>query len=209
MVKNKETKQSRVVVFVEGDTDEVFFKVLLDYYKSVSTRSLLPCEVCNLKGVTRYSSKLLAKLKNDYLPDARNNNYKLQTVCCSYDTDVFEVRNPLLVDWNAISKSVKRMGIERFIRIGVKSSIEDWILDDMEGVCHFLRMREIPKSLKGSNGNAKLSDLYASAKRDYQKGYNTQELIRSLNMSVIRKKRSLVLKALEDAIGLEEPTQGL
>lgn len=205
MAKNKETKQSRIVVFVEGDTDEIFFKALLDYYKSVSPHSLLPCEICNLKGVTRYSSKLLAKLKNDYLPDARKNNYKLQTVCCSYDTDVFEVRNPLLVDWNVISKSVKRMGIENFIRIGVKSSIEDWILDDMEGICHFLKMREVPKSLKGSNGNARLSDLYSKAKRDYQKGYNTQELICSLNMSVIRKKRSLVLKALEVAIGLKEP----
>lgn len=205
MAKNKETKQSRVVVFVEGDTDEIFFKVLLDYYKSVSTHPLLPCEICNLKGVTRYSSKLLAKLKNDYLPDARKNNYKLQTVCCSYDTDVFEVRNPLLVDWNVISKSVRRMGIENFIRIGVKSSIEDWILDDMEGICHFLKMREVPKSLKGSNGNARLSDLYSKAKRDYQKGYNTQELICSLNMSVICKKRSLVLKALEVAIGLKKP----
>lgn len=205
MAKNKETKQSCVIIFVEGDTDEIFFKVLLDYYKSVSTHPLLPCEICNLKGVTRYSSKLLAKLKNDYLPDARKNNYKLQTVCCSYDTDVFEVRNPLLVDWNVISKNVRRMGIENFIRIGVKSSIEDWILDDMEGICHFLKMREVPKSLKGSNGNARLSDLYSKAKRDYQKGYNTQELICSLNMSVIRKKRSLVLKALEVAIGLKEP----
>lgn len=203
MAKNKEIKQSRVIVFVEGDTDEVFFKALLDYYKSVSTIPLLSCEICNLKGVTRYSSKLLAKLKNDYLPDARKNNYKLQTVCCSYDTDVFEIRNPLLVDWNVIGKSVKRMGIENFIRIGVKSSIEDWILDDIEGICHFLKMKEVPKSLKGTDGNAKLSDLYSKAKRDYQKGYNTQELIRSLDMSVIRMKRCIVLKALEDAIGLK------
>lgn len=204
MAKNKETKQSRVVIFVEGDTDEVFFKALLDYYKSVSIHPLLPCEICNLRGVTRYASKLLAKLKNDYLPDARKNNYKLQTVCCSYDTDVFEVRNPLLVDWNVISKSVKRMGIGNFIRIGVKSSIEDWIMDDMEGICHFLKIKEVPKSLKGSNGNDKLSDLYSRGKRDYQKGYNTQELIYSLDMSVIRKKHSLILKALEDAIGLKE-----
>lgn len=48
MVKNKETGQSRVVIFVEGDTDEVFFKVLLDYYKSVSICPLLSCEICNL-----------------------------------------------------------------------------------------------------------------------------------------------------------------
>lgn len=39
---------------------------------------------------------------------------------------------------NSIRKSVKRMGVENFIRIGVCSSIEDWILDDMEGLCAYL-----------------------------------------------------------------------
>ena len=108
------------------------------------------------------------------------------------------------MDWNAISKSVKRMGIENFIRIGVKSYIEDWILDDMEGICRYLKIKKRQKSLKGANGNDKLSELYSRARRDYQKGYKTQELVRSIDMSVIRSKRSSVLKCLEDAIGLKE-----
>ena len=70
MKRQKENKSQRIVIFVEGDTDEVFFKALLEYYKSVSRTELVPCDVCNLKGVTRYTSKLLAKLKNDILPDA-------------------------------------------------------------------------------------------------------------------------------------------
>ena len=132
MKRQKENKSQRIVIFVEGDTDEVFFKALLEYYKSVSRTELVPCDVCNLKGVTRYTSKLLAKLKNDILPDAKSKNINIRTVCCSYDTDVFEVRNPLIVNWDSIRKSVKRMGVENFIRIGVCSSIEDWILDDMK-----------------------------------------------------------------------------
>jgi len=72
MKRQKENKSQRIVIFVEGDTDEVFFKALLEYYKSVSRTELVPCDVCNLKGVTRYTSKLLAKLKNDILPDAKS-----------------------------------------------------------------------------------------------------------------------------------------
>ena len=153
MVKKKQTQQPpHVLIFVEGDTDEVFFKNLIDYYASVSTSPLLPYDVCNLKGVTRYSSKLLAKLRNEYLPTARTNGYVIKTVCCSYDTDVFEVKQPQIVKWDAIGKSVKRMGIEEFIRIGVKSSIEDWILDDLSGICFYLHLKRAPAALKGING---------------------------------------------------------
>lgn len=48
MKRQKENKSQRIVIFVEGDTDEVFFKALLEYYKSVSRTELVPCDVCNL-----------------------------------------------------------------------------------------------------------------------------------------------------------------
>ena len=182
MVKKKLMNPSHVLIFVEGDTDEVFFKTLIDYYASVSSNKLLTYDVCNLKGVTRYSSKLLAKLKNEYLPTAKLGSYKIKTVCCSYDTDVFEVKQPQIVKWDAIGRSVKRMGIDEFIRVGVKSSIEDW--------------------LKGINGYQKLLDLYNKARKTYKKGYETKELINALDMSAIRNKRQDVLAPLEEALGV-------
>ena len=202
MAKKKLTNPSHVLIFVEGDTDEVFFKALIDYYASVSSNKLLPYDVCNLKGVTRYSSKLLAKLKNEYLPTAKTGSYKIKTVCCSYDTDVFEVKQPQIVKWDAIGKSVKRMGIDEFIRVGVKSSIEDWILDDMHGICNFLRLKQVPSSVKGINGYQKLLDLYNKARKTYKKGYETKELINALDMSAIRNKRQDVLASLEEALGV-------
>ena len=203
MAKKKLMNPSHVLIFVEGDTDEVFFKALIDYYASVSSNKLLPYDVCNLKGVTRYSSKLLAKLKNEYLPTAKTGSYKIKTVCCSYDTDVFEVKQPQIVKWDAIGKSVKRMGIDEFIRVGVKSSIEDWILDDMHGICNFLRLKQVPSSLTGINGYQKLLDLYNKARKTYKKGYETKELINALDMSAIRNKRQDVLAPLERALGVE------
>ena len=196
---------SHVLIFVEGDTDEVFFKALIDYYASVSSNKLLPYEVCNLKGVTRYSSKLLAKLKNEYLPTAKLGSYKIKTVCCSYDTDVFEVKQPQIVKWDDIGKSVKRMGIDEFIRVGVKSSIEDWILNDIHGICNFLRLKQVPSSSKGINGYQKLLDLYNKARKTYKKGYETKELINALDMSAIRNKRQDVLAPLEEALGVVMP----
>ena len=205
MAKKKLMNPSHVLIFVEGDTDEVFFKALIDYYASVSSNKLLPYDVCNLKGVTRYSSKLLAKLKNEYLPTAKTGSYKIKTVCCSYDTDVFEVKQPQIVKWDAIGKSVKRMGIDEFIRVGVKSSIEDWILDDMHGICNFLRLKQVSSSLKGINGYQKLLDLYNKARKTYKKGYETRELINALDMSAIRNKRQDVLVPLEEALGVVMP----
>lgn len=202
MAKKKLMNPSHVLIFVEGDTDEVFFKALIDYYASVSSNKLLPYDVCNLKGVTRYSSKLLAKLRNEYLPTALNNGYKIKTVCCSYDTDVFEVKQPQIVKWDNICKSVKRMGIDEFIRIGVRSSIEDWILDDLKGICSFLYLKQVPSSLKGVNGYQRMLDLYKKAHRTYKKGYETRELINALDMSTIRNKRQDVLAPLEEALGV-------
>ena len=210
MTKHKGNKAQRIVIFVEGDTDEVFFKEMLEYYKQVSKMELTPCEICNLNGVTRYTSKLLAKLKNDILPEAKSKNISIQTVCCSYDTDVFEVHNPLMVNWDSIRKSIKRMGVEHFIQIGVRSAIEDWILDDIEGICRYLKLKQIPKSLKGENGNAKLCALYSKARRTYSKGYATREMIKALNFDRIIAKRMAVLKELEEVLGVKtELSDGL
>lgn len=203
MKKNSGCSSKQIIIFVEGDTDEVFFKALLDYYKSSSQAPLTPCEVINLKGVTRYTSKLLAKLRNEILPEAKRKNTSIQTICCTYDTDVFEVRNPLIVNWDSIRSKIRRMGVESFIKIGVSSSIEDWILDDVDGICSYLKLKQIPKSLKGTNGNTKLCDLYSKARRIYSKGYSAREMISSLNFSLIRDKRQPSLQELEKALGIQ------
>ena len=113
------------------------------------------------------------------------------------------MRNPLIVDWEGLRKSVNRMGIADFIRLGIKSSIEDWILCDLEGVCRFLKLKTVPKGLKGADGCAKLNDLFAKAKRVYQKGYQAKGLVEALDMAAIRKSNKEVLKPLEAALGVE------
>ena len=206
MKKNNKDIPRHIVIFVEGDTDELFFKALVEHYKKVSQTPLLPCQVCNLKGVTRYSGKLLAKLKNGFLPEARKKNYRIQAVCCSYDTDVFELKHPSIVDWKQLEKNVRKLGIEHFVQIGVEHAIEDWILDDLQGICRFLKLKEMPKTPKGNNGFEKLTDLYAKANKTYQKGFATRELIANIDMGIIISKRKKALRILEQMLPITLPT---
>lgn len=192
----------QVILFVEGDTDEVFFKQLLQYYSRESTTPLLPCKICNLRGVTRYSTKLQAKLRNDFIPAAKQKKVCIEAVCCSYDTDVFNTRNPMIVNWNTLRNSVLKMGVKTFVQLGIKSSIEDWILCDLSGTCGFLKLKDIPKSLNGADGNAKLSNLFSRVNKVYQKGYQAKALIVALNMAVIREKNKNVLDGLEKVLGV-------
>ena len=73
----------------------------------------------------------------------------------------------------------------------------------LEGICRYLNLVTIPKSLKGNNGNAKLTDLYGHAKKVYQKGYQTKELVDALRMGIIRKKHADDLSELEKALNVK------
>lgn len=193
-----------VVIFVEGDTDVVFFNALLRYYRSVSMESLHQAVVVNLMSVTRYASKMLLKLENDIIPAAKVKGQKVKTVCCSYDTDVFE-QGLHIVDWTQVEKKVKRMGVSGFWRIGVESMMEDWLLDDMDGLCSYLRLKHKPSAVKGRTGYDKLVCLFAKAGLKYTKGFSAGAFIGSLNMGIIRKKRLNALKGLESALGVKIP----
>ncbi|MBO7074538.1 MAG: hypothetical protein J6W12_06490 [Bacteroidales bacterium] len=86
--------------------------------------------------------------------------------------------------------------------LGIKSCIEDWILCDQEGICRFLKLKGVPKTLKGDNGIEKLDDLFGKANKVYQKGYQIKDVVATLDMGVIRKKNKDILKPLEKVLNV-------
>ena len=187
-----------VVIFVEGDTDEVFFGRLVEYYRQISSTPIHSYEIHNMKGVSRYaSSKFVGKLDAEIIPKSERKGMKVYGVCCSYDTDVFEDDESPVVDWQKLRKSIMRLGVKEFCTIEVKSAIEDWLLDDMEGLCTFLKQKDVPSSLKGSNGYAKLLNLFKRCGKIYAKGVSIEHFIDHLSMENIRNKRKAVLSELE------------
>lgn len=196
--KDKKSLTPHVVIFVEGDTDEILFSRLVAYYRNSSTTPIHSCEIQNMKGVSRYSSsKFIGKLDAEIIPKAVRRGMKVYGVCCSYDTDVFEDDESPVVDWSKLKKSIMRLGIEEFCTVEVKSAIEDWLLDDLEGLCMFLKQKEVPKSLKGSNGYAKLLNLFKRSGKVYTKGICIEDFIDCLSIERIRNRRKAALSQLE------------
>eukprot|EP00975_Prorocentrum_lima_P071329 12937088-Prorocentrum_lima.AAC.1 len=97
----KGQSKSHIVIFVEGDTDQIFFEGLLEYYRNHSSTPVHSCEVKNLKGVSRYTSKVIGKLKNEICPKARK-------------------KERPIVDWKKVEREVKALKIQNFCQIKVE-----------------------------------------------------------------------------------------
>ena len=190
-----------VVIFVEGDTDQIFFDGLLEYYRKQSTTLVHSCEVKNLKGVSRYTSKVTGKLQNEICPKALKKGLEVRTVCCSYDTDVFEFAERPVVDWKKVEREVKMLGIKEFCQVRVERMIEDWILDDMKGLMKFLRLTEMPK-LSGNNAFDKIQVLFKRANKVYFKGISIKSFVGTIDYASVRKCRKAALDELEQLLNV-------
>lgn len=196
--------KAHIVIFVEGDTDKLLFDALVQHYRQQYGRNIASCEVRNLHGVSRYVNKLSGKLRNLIIPAAAKKGMEVKAVCCSYDTDVFEYAERPVVDWPRVEAEVKRMGIHNFCHVRVEQMIEDWLLDDLEGVCAFLKLKRRPAKLHGKNGYERLKSLYKAAGQVYVKGFGADALVAALDMGVIRQKRHTALKQLETLLGIPD-----
>jgi len=90
-----------------------------------------------------------------------------------------------------------------FCEVAVKSAIEDWLLDDLCGLCGYLKLKEVPTSLVGKNGYEKMEWLFKKGHKRYSKGFQIGTFIQDLNMATIREKRKDALKGLEEALGVK------
>lgn len=199
MGKNK--FKPHVVIFVEGDTDQIFFDGLLNFYRKQSATPIHSCEVKNLKGVSRYSSKVTGKLQNEICPKALKKGFEVKAVCCSYDTDVFEFAERPVVDWKKVEREVKMLGIKEFCQIRVERMIEDWILDDLTGLVKYLRLSEAPKLL-GNNAFDKIQILFKRANKVYFKGISIKNFVEVINYASVRKCRMAALSELETLLNV-------
>ena len=80
--------------------------------------------------------------------------------------------------------------------------IEDWLLDDMEGLCGYLKLKRRPAILQGNNGYERLKSLYKAGGQVYVKGFGSEGLVAALDMGVIRQKRATALRQLEILLGI-------
>lgn len=194
-------KPNRIkVIFVEGDADEILLNRFLDYYRENG------CEfhgiVQNMHGFPD-EKKMRQNLKS--LELRSKTSVIFEAVVCEYDTDVFEKGIQLEPDWKKVESNLKQnYNVVKFCRIEANTSIEDWMLDDLEGL---LKALNLPLSTqpKGQYGQDKVKSLFRKRNIAYDRHKGREKIkpyLEKLDIAKIREARKKELKEFEKLLGI-------
>lgn len=201
---NINDKKTVTVIFVEGDADELIINRLLDLYRENGWRCHDDLEVKNTNG---FPSESKMKKKLAQIQQAHNKmQVEFNTLFCEYDTDIFEKGIQEKPDWKKVENNLRQQyDISHFSRIEAKTSIEDWMLDDLEGLLQALGLPKDTK-LKGNLGQEKVKNLFLkkSMVYDRHKGkLKIKPIIDKLDIGKIREARKKELKEVERLLGVK------
>ena len=189
-----------VVIFIEGDTEEEFYKALLASLRR-KCGGRFPCNIVlkNVKGVGNYKSKVSRifekRIKRDYP------GYIYDLILC-YDTDVFEFAKKPPINWKEVIEELKNKGAYRVSQVLARRSIEDWFLYDLEGLRTYLKL---PKKFKmgGYAGIKGLESLFNKANKTYIKGNRCDGLVKGLDIEKIFPYICNEIHVICEALGLD------
>ncbi|SHK96327.1 hypothetical protein [Hespellia stercorisuis] len=192
-----------LVLFVEGDTEVEFYKQVVANARKINPMGRFDTniEYRNVKGVGGFKNialrKFVKEIKPKYLDDC-----EFTIVLCS-DTDVFEFASKPPIKWNDVKNELENNGASKIIHVQAKRSIEDWFLNDIEGILKFLRLNKKTK-VSGKNGYDKLQRLYKQANKVYFKGIQSDGMIARLNIEKIAGAVKDQLNPLYKALGSDK-----
>jgi len=201
--KNKPTYEC-IVFIVEGDADELIIRKLIAYYRQQGWQPTQSIEIKNVQGFPT-EKKIKQKLTGITHINS-DKDVKFTTVCCEFDTDVLTVNRQFdEPNWNDIEKTINNQySVDNFCVVRANTSIEDWMLDDLEGLLKALQLPAKTKPI-GSTGQERVSNLFKkkNIKYDRTKGKdNIGKYIEALDIGKIRNSRKKELAPLETALGV-------
>lgn len=207
----KDSVEEMCVIFVEGDADELIINRLLDYYKSNGWDRPKGIRVFNTHGTPIWRNMRVGLVG---IQQCQNAPVCFRAVCCEFDTDVYEKGIQTEPDWKDVEKKLKKeFGVREFCCLRAETSIENWMLDDTEGVLNALGLPKNTK-VKGTSGQNKMENLFLLKGTSYfrNKGMDKiKTVIDKLNMAKIREARKNELKGFEKLLGVDmdkEPRKG-
>jgi len=192
-----------IALFVEGDTEVEFYKLLISaLFKMNGGKLAFKHEIINMKGIGSYKDRAKRILKNKL--QVKYRNYKIHVFLC-YDTDVFTLSKQPPINWTEVRKALIETGATvNYIK--AQKSIEDWFLLDIEGVLRYLRLPDSTKCT-GSGGMDQIEKLFKKAGKVYIKGSASKAFINSLCIEKIMLKICSELRPLCLRVGLKCKSQ--
>lgn len=183
----------RLMIFVEGDTDKLFFSLLISFLFQNAGKKEWPVfrlKIIPLDGICNADSII----KNE-IGSLENKDKFDDTICLIYDTDAFEYQKkpPISIDRVKKISEANNCG---FFEIPIEHNVEDMIVFSKKEILNYLRLPSnyiIPKDISGLN---LLKKMHKDAGKYYVKGNKSEELLKCLDYSSISKKYCHVLKPL-------------
>ena len=210
-----------IVIIVEGETEIEFYKIVREHIKSEKIKELGENHIkknyrfetpVNMQGIGNFQKNAIIQFnhireKNDkdiskLAKRGVNAAFEYHIFLC-IDTDVFEFQQNPPLNKEKLKKDLLEQGeyVKEVSYIEAKKSIEDWFLEDLDGIKAFLNLKSIPKGYKNfSTGAKKLDHIFKNAGKSYVKGSNVEGFVEKLNVPSIIKKHQKELKSLWDAI---------
>ena len=192
--------KKRLSIFVEGDTDKLFFNLLISFlFKNAKKKewgkdrlNIYTLDgICNTEAIVRST-----------LDDLDNKDKYSDTVLLIYDTDAFEYQKKPPISLERIERISLSNKCE-FFSIPIKHNVEDMIVFSLKEVIDYLKVPADYKLPKDMNGLSLLKALHKEVGQYYIKGNKCEGLLRCLDYSSISKKYCKVLKPLCDYLELE------
>ena len=198
----KSGEEEMCVIFVEGDADELVINRLLDYYKTKGWNRPRGIKVFNTHGTPIWRNMRVGLVGIQQSQDVA---VRFKAVCCEFDTDVYVKGIQIEPNWKDIGKKLKKeFGVQEFCCLRAETSIENWMLDDTEGILEALGLPKNTK-IKGSSGQNKMENLCLLKGGSYfrNKGMDKiKPIIDKLDIAQIREARKKELEDFERILGV-------
>lgn len=229
MGKSKDKAQTvvkSIVIIVEGTTEIEFYKLVRDHIKADKEKSLGNNFITknyrfenpvSVDGIGNFQKDALLQFstirkRNDKIAEklaksGKNIEFEYHIFLC-IDTDVFEFQQNPPLDKEKLKKDLLNMGkdVAEVSYIEAVKSIEDWFLDDLNGIKNFLKLKSIPKGYKNcSTGAKKLEHIFGQVGKKYIKGAKVEGFVENLDIRSIMAKHQKELSPLIDVISKKTP----
>lgn len=199
-----------IILLVEGDTEVEFYAKV----RQLLMQKLTGSENCeflkpiNIKGIGNYKNNAARQFENAMKKFTRSRTpqknckqkkndkkggkikYTFHAFMC-IDTDVLNShvkpmpfgQNPPINENEIINTIKAKNGIPHFIK--AVHCIEDWFLEDKDGIIKYLKIDKFPKLDNNKGGAKNLNSVFKKGGKLYTKGARSEGFIDSLDVSTI------------------------
>lgn len=200
-------KFSRGIAFIlEGDTEKVFYRELLEFYVSKHPGSDFQETQDDKSGEVYYelttpNAVVIVKMfVVGTISQLTNSSKWFENFCCRaypslnwfvflcYDTDSYKepVTKFYEGDWSVLREQLSQNHAAEIVDLAAQADIEDIMLLDASSIFDFLGIEPCPIP-SGSKGKRRMKKLFRSVGRGnaYHEGKRAKTLIKALDFSVI------------------------